>query len=172
MKSSYLILVVLTLVLVAGLVISSVRPAKTTLQDTSGTTWQLQDFSGRSGSLSQYRGQVVLINFWASWCGTCREEMPDIVQTYHKYKDRGFVVIGINYGEDETLAREFVRDFGVDFPVYFDPGKKVAGQYGIIAMPTSILIDRSGKITNFAPGKIIFANLDPAVEKFLTETAQ
>jgi peroxiredoxin len=95
--------------------------------------------------------------------------MPDIVQTWRDYKDRGFNVIGINYDEGEKDARDFAQAYGMEFPTFFDPGKKVAGQYGVISMPSSYLINRQGEVEVFIPGKIDFSQLRPAIEQLLLE---
>jgi peroxiredoxin len=166
-KPTHIAIAVIVLALVGGVVAGSLRPEPGTAK--AGFDWQLRDLDGSGGKLSDYRGQVVLINFWASWCGTCREEMPDILSTWQDYKDRGFMALGVNYDEPTAEVEGFVRQYGIKFPIFLDPGKKVAGQYGVISMPTSFLISRSGEVKMTIPGQIDFAALRPAIEQLLAE---
>lgn len=170
MKPIHIIIGIIILALVGGIVASAVRgPGSSTVPAQAGANWKLDKVEGGEGQLSDYSGQVVLINFWASWCGTCREEMPDIVKTWRDYKDRGFNVIGINYGESKNEAIPFMQSYGMEFPNFLDPNKAVAGQYGVISMPSSYLIDRKGEVRLFIPGKIDFSQLVPEIEKLLAE---
>ena len=170
MKITYVAIAVIVLALVGGLVAGALRgSSNTNFPSQAGTDFSLKKINVGEGKLSDYKGQVILINFWASWCGTCREEMPDIVGTWLKYKDLGFNVIGINYGESEGEAVTFTKTYGMDFPNFFDPGKAVAAQYGVVSMPSSYLLDRKGSVREFIPGKIDFTKLVPAIEALLVE---
>lgn len=171
MRPTYLAIGVIVLALVGGVAAGMIRSVGSV--DTSASAlnqWQLQKLTGEYGSLSDYRGQVVLINFWASWCGTCREEMPEIVKTWQDYKDRGFTALGVNYGEDRGEVDQFVRQYGINFPIYLDPGKKVAGQYGVISMPTSFLVSKQGAVVKLIPGQIDFKELTKEIERLLSES--
>ncbi len=96
--------------------------------------------------LSEYRGQVVLLNFWASWCGPCRQEMPLLDDIHEKYSPLGFTVLGVNVDKDISLANETLEDIPVDFPVLYDPTGKVSEAYDVTAMPTTVIIDRDGNM--------------------------
>ncbi|MDH5611411.1 MAG: TlpA family protein disulfide reductase [Gammaproteobacteria bacterium] len=96
--------------------------------------------------LSELRGQVVLINFWASWCGPCRQEMPELNKLYAKYKDLGFTIMGVNVEENPTEALKIIKDDKINFPILFDSENKVSQLYEVTAMPTSVLVSRSGHI--------------------------
>jgi peroxiredoxin len=96
-------------------------------------------------SLSQYRGQVVMLNFWATWCGPCRQEMPLLDAMYKRYKAMGFTLIGVNVEPDRQAAEEFLAKLPVTFPVAFDTDSKVSQLYNVQGMPSSVIIDRKGK---------------------------
>ena len=106
----------------------------------------LTDLEGNSVTLSEYRGKVVFINFWATWCPPCRAEMPDIESLYQEYKDKGLVVIGIDIGEPEATVRQFVQRGGYSWTFVLDNTGGVAANYNIRAIPTSFFIDREGVI--------------------------
>ncbi len=94
--------------------------------------------------LNELKGQVVMINFWASWCGPCRQEMPLMQEIYDKYKKLGFTIWAVNVDEDTALADEFLQDVKVSFPILYDTENKVSELYDVEAMPTSIMVDRNG----------------------------
>ena len=101
--------------------------------------------SGRNLRLRELRGQVVMLNFWATWCGPCREEMPKLQQLYSKYHKTGFVLLGVNIDDNPANAVGMARKLGVTFPVLFDKDKSVSQLYKVDAMPSTVLIDRDGK---------------------------
>ncbi|MDX1601006.1 MAG: redoxin domain-containing protein [Anaerolineales bacterium] len=108
--------------------------------------FSLQSVAGESVELSSYRGQVVFLNFWATWCGPCRVEMPTLQTYYDRYRDEGFTVFGVNAGEDQAQVEAFQQELGITFPLLLDPDERIQRRYRVRAYPTSILIDRQGKI--------------------------
>ena len=106
----------------------------------------LKGADGKNHKLSEYRGQVVMINFWASWCGPCRQEMPLLEDMYKKYQKLGFVILGVNVEEDSSKAKGLLKDIPVTFPILFDATNKVSKQYNVVAMPSTVMVDRSGKM--------------------------
>jgi len=104
----------------------------------------LKSKSGKNIKLSEYRGNVIMLNFWASWCGPCRQEMPALELLYKKYKNLGFVILGVNVDEDISKANKLLDIIPVSFPILYDKSKKVSALYNISAMPTTYLIDRDG----------------------------
>jgi len=106
----------------------------------------LKSNTGKNIRLSELRGEVVLINFWASWCGPCRQEMPILDELHNQYKALGFTVLGVNVEEDSHQARKLLKDMPVSFPVLFDDRSVVSKQYDVIAMPSTVLVDRNGNM--------------------------
>ncbi|MDH3560616.1 MAG: TlpA family protein disulfide reductase [Gammaproteobacteria bacterium] len=106
----------------------------------------LKSDSGENLRLSEMRGEVVLINFWASWCGPCRQEMPILSELHDKYKAMGFTVLGINVEENSSDARKLLKEMPVSFPVLFDNDSSVSKQYDVAAMPSTVLVDRDGNM--------------------------
>jgi peroxiredoxin len=106
----------------------------------------LSTLSGQQGALSQYKGQVVMVNFWATWCGPCQQEMPLLDQIYKKYKPAGFTLIGVNVDKDEPAVKELLARKPVSFPVLLDPANQVSKAYHLDEMPSSVIIDRKGQI--------------------------
>jgi len=102
--------------------------------------------------LSELRGQVVMINFWATWCGPCRQEMPLLEQLHAKYEPLGFTLLGVNVEPDSALAAEFLQRVPVSFPILFDRESKVSEQFGVEAMPSTVLIDREGRVRHVHRG--------------------
>ena len=108
--------------------------------------FSLPSRGGQPVSLSALRGQVVLINFWATWCGPCRKEMPLLEQIQKKYAPLGFTMLGINVEEDTTQMEAFLGDVPVTFPVLLDPANRVSKLYDVAAMPSTVIVDRKGNI--------------------------
>ena len=101
---------------------------------------------GRDVSLTQYHGRVVMINFWASWCGPCRQEMPLLESIYKKYNKLGFTLLGVNVEPDSKAADDWLKATPVTFPILYDKESKVSKLYEVAGMPSTVIIDRSGKL--------------------------
>ena len=106
----------------------------------------LKSTDGENLKLGELRGQVVLVNFWASWCGPCRQEMPLLDQIYSQYKALGFTVLGVNVDEDVAQANMLLKKVQVSFPVVYDTANKVSELYQVSGMPTTVIIDRDGNM--------------------------
>ncbi len=106
----------------------------------------LPNRSGDSVSLAGLKGQVVMINFWASWCGPCRQEMPQLEALYERYSDLGFTLLGVNVESDSKDALKWLQDTPVSFNVLFDTANKVSKLYDVVAMPSTVIIDKTGKV--------------------------
>ena len=106
----------------------------------------LKSLTGENLKLSELRGNVVLLNFWASWCGPCRQEMPLLEKMHNKYKGLGFTVMGVNVEEDSSKAKAMAKKDKLSFPVLFDTQSQVSKAYQVSAMPSTVIIDRDGKV--------------------------
>jgi peroxiredoxin len=109
-------------------------------------SFTLTTLSGQAGGLSEYKGQVVMVNFWATWCGPCQQEMPLLDQMYKKYKPAGFTLIGVNVDKESPAVKELLARKPVSFPVLLDPANQVSKAYHVDEMPSSVIIDRKGQI--------------------------
>ena len=101
---------------------------------------------GGTVQLSSLKGQVVMINFWATWCGPCRQEMPLLDQLHAKYEPLGFTLLGVNVEPDSAAATAWLKGMPVTFPILFDTNNAVAEQFGVMGMPSSVFVDREGRV--------------------------
>jgi len=106
----------------------------------------LKGIDGRNLRLQEQRGQVVLVNFWATWCGPCRQEMPHLNRLYDKYRASGFTLLAVNIDDDPRTAVATAAKMGLRFPVLLDTDKTVSKRYALGSMPATVLIDRDGKV--------------------------
>ena len=106
----------------------------------------LHTTDSRNVRLEELRGQVVLVNFWATWCGPCREEMPRLNAMYEKYRKSGVVLLGVNIDDDPNTALATAKKLNVAFPVLLDTDKRVSKLYDLSTMPSTVVIDRDGKV--------------------------
>jgi len=114
----------------------------------------LETPDGEERSLESFRGRLVLLNFWASWCGPCGVEKPSMVNLYSKLKDEGLTIIGINLQENASTAKSFMDKHDITYPVLLDKSGNVAGKYGVRGIPTTYIIDQSGKALGGVSGAL------------------
>jgi peroxiredoxin len=132
----------------------------------------LKDTQGTSRSLADYRGQVVLVNLWATWCGPCKEEMPTLQDFYIDHQAEGFVIIAINDGDSTADVLQFVDDYELTFPVWLDPTYIATEQaFKTRGLPTSFVIDRNGTIKLMWVGGISRSVLDQHLIPLLMESS-
>ena len=121
--------------------------------------WELEDLNGEKVKLSDFKGKVVLLNFWATWCPPCRKKIPDLIDLHKTYKDKGFAVIGVSIDEQgAAIVRPFVNRVGVNYPILLG-SESVVNAYGIEPIPATFLIDRHGRVAAHHIGfteKVIF----------------
>jgi len=140
---------------ILGLLLSTFALTSLAASDMEGQ--QAPDFALKSASgdnmrLSEYRGDVVMINFWATWCGPCRQEMPLLEELYTRYQRVGFNLLGVNIDDDSGRAMKMIGELGVTFPVLFDARKEVSKLYQVEAMPVTVLVDREGRVRHIHHG--------------------
>lgn len=129
-----------TLALASGLAGSAASTSQ------AAPDFTLRTFDGRNVRLQELRGQVVMVNFWASWCAPCRVEMPHLNRLADKYHTSGFTLLGVNVDDDLKNGSAAAAKMGVHFPVLHDADKRVVKMYDVATMPTTVLIDRDGRV--------------------------
>jgi peroxiredoxin len=149
------------LALCTGAAVPALAPAST------APDFTLRSMDGPNQRLQELRGKVVMINFWATWCGPCRQEMPHLNRLYEKYKSSGFVLLGVNVDDDARNAVDVAAKLGVKFPVLLDTDKKVSRLYDLATMPSTVLVDRDGKVRYFHRGYL--AGYEDTYEKQVRE---
>ena len=112
----------------------------------------LRSVGGANVRLAEQRGQVVMVNFWATWCTPCLQEMPHLSRLYERYRASGFVLLGVNIDDDPRAAAALATKLGLRFPVLLDTDKKVSRIYDMSAMPATLLIDRDGRVRHIHRG--------------------
>jgi thiol-disulfide isomerase/thioredoxin len=154
-------------------VVSVVRPAPTPASTADvgqpALLLTLPLAGGGEVDLGTYRGNVVLLNFWATWCVPCRAEMPVFERAQQQYRDRGLVVLGVDFQENESDVQAYLREIGVTFPSALDRGGEVTRQWRATGLPTTFLIDRQGIIRDVRVGAFTDAMLDERLAKLLNE---
>lgn len=118
--------------------------------------YEAVSLAGDSVSLADYRGKVVLLNVWATWCGPCRQEIPELRQLHARYARDGFAVIGVTVDAmgSEPQVAGFVKEFQMDYPLWHDREERVSAQYAVMGLPASFLIDRYGVVRWKATGPV------------------
>jgi thiol-disulfide isomerase/thioredoxin len=116
----------------------------------------LQSNSGKAVNLADLKGQIVLVNFWASWCGPCRKEMPILEQLNRQYRTKGVTLVGVNVEPDTAAAVDWLKATPVSFPILFDVDSKVSKLYQVEGMPNTVILDRTGRVRyihrGYSPG--------------------
>lgn len=141
----------LVLLIILGFGIALLKANLAQLENGVAPDFSLKTYEGSLFKLSDQRGKVVLINFWASWCGPCRAEAPDLNAVWDEYKDKGVVMIGVGYLDNEDKALEFIKEFGVKYPTGSDDGTTISQMYRVKGVPESYIVDKNGNLAATIP---------------------
>ncbi len=151
MKNISMLMRAVMMAVLLGLVVSPVHSG-----ELSGPApdFTLKSNKGKNLKLSEYRGEVILLNFWASWCGPCRQEMPELEKLQARYQDYGFTILGVNVEEDPSKADKVLKKTPVSFPILYDTSNKVSKAFDVRAMPSTVMIDRDGNMRYLHKGYV------------------
>ncbi len=131
--------------------------------------FSLTGFEGQTITLSQLRGQVVVINFWASWCQPCRQEAPYLERTWRKYKDKGVTFIGVNWVDTQKEAIAYLAEFNITYFNGVDVGTRIAQAYRIQGIPETFFVDKTGRLRGVHIGPLAAPQLDNKIDELLNE---
>ncbi len=130
------------------------------------------DLSGKRLRLSDLRGQVVMLNFYASWCTGCAAEAAGIQRAWERYRGRGFTVLGVNDAESRSVAGNFLRSVGGQYNAVVDPTQTIVDQYRVKGLPVSVFIDRNGLVQYYAPGELSASDVDKIASSVLARAGR
>ncbi len=138
-----------------------------TLAGAPAQSFPLKSLDGADGALNDYRGKVVLVNLWATWCAPCRSETPALEELYRANRKRGLVVLGIDQGESPAAASAFARELHLTYPILIDTEQRYGRAYAAIGLPTSVVIDRTGHIVHGVDGERTLAEFQNLIDPVL-----
>lgn len=127
----------------------------------------LTSFEGETYRLSDLRGQVVVLNFWATWCVSCKDEADDIERVWRQYRDRGVLVLGVNYLDQEPLNRQWIENYNITYPNGPDIQGRIYNAYGVQGLPETFIVDRQGQVAKVFIGPLTEAQLVAELERVL-----
>lgn len=130
--------------------------------------FEIDLYNGETFDLADYRGRVVVVNFWGSWCGPCRDEAPALEAVHEKYKDQGVVLLGISWRDTETAALEFIDQNNITYLNGPDTGLNIGDRYRILSVPETFVIDPEGNVSTAFYGPLTGAELDRALSDLLS----
>ncbi len=139
------------------------------VQQGAALDFTLTGYDGRTVTLSQLRGKVVIINFWASWCLPCREEAAYLEQTWRKYQNQGVVFIGVDYADTEKEARAYIKEFDITYVNGPDLGTRISQAYNIKGVPETFYVDKRGQLRGLNVGPLKAPELDHKIDELLAE---
>jgi cytochrome c biogenesis protein CcmG/thiol:disulfide interchange protein DsbE len=129
--------------------------------------FELADLSGKKVRLSDLKGRVVIVDFWATWCGPCRAEIPDFVRLQSKYRERGLTILGVAVNSEEKVVRSFAEDHDINYPVLLEGDETTKLFGGVYAIPTTFVLDRQGRIVKKFIGAMPAEAFEEAVQPLL-----
>jgi len=130
-------------------------------------SYTVKSLNGTSDALERYRGHVVLLNLWASWCAPCRSETPALERLFTSERGKGLVVLGVDQGESAAAAASFSREMGLTYPILLDEEQRYGRAYAAVGLPTTLVIDSGGRIVRGIDGELSLAQMHEAVDPLL-----
>lgn len=161
-----ILLVMFTLLAIVGWKLTRVTAAQ--VDSGAAPDFTLTSFSGETITMSELRGQVVVINFWASWCPPCREEALYLEQTWRKYREQGVVFIGVNYADTDKEALAYLDEFDITYFNGVDIGTRISQDYNMQGVPETFFIDKNGQIHSLHIGPLYPPTLDQKIDELLS----
>jgi peroxiredoxin len=134
-----------------------------TLAGAPAVSYPATRLDGSTDGLDRYRGKVVVLNLWATWCGPCRSETPALERLYEEERSRGLVVLGVDQGESVKVAAAFAREMHLTYPILVDEQQRYGGAYAAVGLPTTVVVDRRGRIVVGHDGEWTLADFRQAV---------
>jgi cytochrome c biogenesis protein CcmG, thiol:disulfide interchange protein DsbE len=166
------IFLIASLILI-GAIVAMMLMRQNQTQPTSGAApdFTLETFDGQTVNLSDFRGQVVVLNFWASWCAPCAEEADDLEATWQKYRDQGVVFIGVAYADNGPRSLDFMQRYGVTYLNGPDLGTRISEKYNIRGVPETFIIDQDGHVVEFIYAAVTVPQISRIIDRVLVEGA-
>jgi len=162
-------IVLLGAIVIAAAIVGLALARQKQTQPTSGPApdFAVTTFDGAEIRLSDLRGQVVVVNFWASWCIPCKDEAPVLQAAWEKYRDRGVVILGVAYVDTPTNSLAFIDEFSITYPNASDAGTRVSDAYHITGVPETFIIDRDGNIAQFYYAQVTEPTLSNTLDRLI-----
>lgn len=150
-----------------GLALVLARSSAAQPQSSTGSDFTLSTYDGQAITLSDLRGQVVVINFWSSWCDHCTDEAPALEKAWQLYRNQGVLFIGVDCDDNQAEGRKFVKQYGVSYPNGPDLSDRISDAYFIQGLPETYFIDQRGEIAFIAMGPVSYGELIAEIERLL-----
>lgn len=168
MKQTAILKTFVVVVIAAGAVVLFARQGPQAVEPTPAPAWELRDLEGELVKSADFKGKVVVLNFWATWCPPCRMEIPGFVDVQEKYEDQGVAIIGVSLDEaGPAVVRQFAEEMEINYPVVMGDPKIVGAFGGVRALPTTYFIDREGNLRNVHAGFLSQSALEKTIEPLL-----